>query len=125
MTPPATSIGLLDPDQVKSVISAATLAPSTHNTQPWRFRCSPAGLELHADPDRSLPAADADQRELLPSWGAALSNLRPPTPARAPPPAPPLLPPRDAPPLRAVGRPSAARNPAPRLVRLADAIPRR
>ncbi|MEU5266847.1 hypothetical protein [Amycolatopsis sp. NPDC021455] len=125
MTPPITSIGLLDPDQVKSVIGAAVLAPSTHNTQPWRFRCTSAGLELHADPDRALPVADADRRELLLSCGAALFNLRAAIHALGAHPAVTLFPRRDDPTLLAVVRPFAARRPDPRLVELADAIPRR
>jgi nitroreductase len=125
MTLPITSIGLLDPDQVKSVIGAAVLAPSTHNTQPWRFRCAPAGLELHADPDRALPVADADRRELLLSCGAALFNLRTAIHALGAHPATTLFPRRDDPTLLAVVRPFAARRPDPRLVELADAIPRR
>jgi nitroreductase len=125
MTLPTTSIGLLDADQVKSVIGAAVLAPSTHNTQPWRFRCTSAGIELHADPNRALPAADADQRELLLSCGAALFNLRTAIHALGTHPATTLLPRRDDPTLLAVIRPFAARRPDPRLITLADAIPRR
>ncbi|MEV7098617.1 hypothetical protein AB0M80_37855 [Amycolatopsis sp. NPDC051045] len=125
MTLPITSIGLLNPDQVKSVLGAAVLAPSTRNTQPWRFRCSPAGIELHADPDRALPVADVDQRELLLSCGAALFNLRTAIHALGAHPATTLLPRRDDPTLLAVVRPFAARKPDRRLVRLADAIPRR
>ncbi|WIY00433.1 nitroreductase family protein [Amycolatopsis mongoliensis] len=125
MTLPITSIGLLDSDQVKSVIGAAVLAPSTHNTQPWRFRCTPAGLELHTDPDRALPVADADQRELLLSCGAALFNLRTAIHALGAHPATTLLPRRDDPTLLAVVRPFAVRKPDRRLVELAGAIPRR
>ncbi|WP_439381056.1 Acg family FMN-binding oxidoreductase [Amycolatopsis lexingtonensis] len=125
MTLPITSIGLLDADQVKSVIGAAVLAPSTHNTQPWRFHCTSAGLELHADPDRALPVADVDQRELLLSCGAALFNLRTAIQALGAHPATTLLPRRDDPTLLAVVRPFAARRPDPRLVELAAAIPRR
>ncbi|MGW4528290.1 Acg family FMN-binding oxidoreductase [Amycolatopsis sp. NPDC004378] len=125
MTLPITSIGLLDSDQVKSVIGAAVLAPSTHNTQPWRFRCTPAGLELHADPDRALPVADADRRELLVSCGAALFNLRAAIHALGAHPATTLFPRRDDPTLLAVIGPFAARRPDPRMVQLADAIPRR
>ncbi|GLY38189.1 hypothetical protein Amsp01_042130 [Amycolatopsis sp. NBRC 101858] len=125
MTLPITSVGLLDADQVKSVIGAAVLAPSTHNTQPWRFRCTSAGIELHADPDRALPVADADQRELLLSCGAALFNLRTAIHALGAHPATTLLPRRDDPTLLALVRPFAARRPDPRLVELADAIPRR
>ncbi len=125
MTPPITSIGLLDSDQVKSVLGAAVLAPSTRNTQPWRFRCTAAGIELHADPDRALPVADAGRRELLLSCGAALFNLRTAIHALGAHPATTLLPRRDNPTLLAVVRPFAARRPNRRLVRLADAIPRR
>ncbi|MEU7788901.1 nitroreductase family protein [Amycolatopsis sp. NPDC049159] len=125
MTLPITSIGLLDADQVKSVLGAAVLAPSTHNTQPWRFRCGPAGLELHADPDRALPVADADQRELLLSCGAALFNLRTAIQALGAHPATTLFPRRDDPTLLALVRPFGARRPDPRAVELADAIPRR
>ncbi|MFF1607534.1 Acg family FMN-binding oxidoreductase [Amycolatopsis sp. NPDC058278] len=125
MTPPITSIGLLDPDQVKSVLGAAVLAPSTRNTQPWRFRCTTAGIELYADPDRALPVADAGQRELLLSCGAALFNLRTAIHALGAHPATTLLPRRDTPTLLAVVRPFAARKPDRRLVRLADAVPRR
>ncbi|WIY02965.1 nitroreductase family protein [Amycolatopsis mongoliensis] len=125
MTSAITPIGLLDSDQVRSVIGAATLAPSTHNTQPWRFRCTPVGLELHADPDRALPVVDADQRELLLSCGAALFNLRTAVHALGAHPATTLLPRRDVPNLLAVVRPFAVRSPDPRLVELAHAIPRR
>jgi nitroreductase len=125
MTQLITSIGLLDPDQVTSVLGAAVLAPSTRNTQPWRFRCTAAGIELHADPSRALPVADTDQRELLLSCGAALFNLRTAIHALGAHPATTLLPRRDDPTLLAVVRPFAARKPDRRLVRLADAIPRR
>lgn len=54
----------------------AVLAPSTHNSQPWRFRIAGATLELFADYERSLPIADPKDRELTISCGAALFNLR-------------------------------------------------
>ncbi|MEV4049967.1 hypothetical protein AB0J55_02165 [Amycolatopsis sp. NPDC049688] len=125
MTSAITPIGLLDSDQVRSVIGAAVLAPSTHNTQPWRFRCTPMGIELHADPERALPVVDADRRELLFSCGAALFNLRTAIQALGAHPATTLLPRRDEPDLLAVVRPFSAGKPDPRLVELADAIPRR
>ncbi|MEU0533880.1 Acg family FMN-binding oxidoreductase [Amycolatopsis tolypomycina] len=125
MTSAITPVGLLDSDQVKSVLGAAVLAPSTHNTQPWRFRCTPVGLELHADTERALPVVDAGRRELLLSCGAALFNLRTAIHALGAHPATTLLPRRDEPDLLAVVRPFAARKPDPRLVELAGAIPRR
>src|SRR6266498_2638474 len=51
-------------------------APSVHNTQPWWFRVAGPALELHADPQRGLPAADPSGREMFISCGAALFGLR-------------------------------------------------
>lgn len=63
-------------NEVTDVLTAATLAPSVHNTQPWRFRLAPDRIELHADPTRRLRATDPEDRELRLSCGAALLNLR-------------------------------------------------
>ena len=120
-----TSVGRLDAAQVRSALDAAVLAPSTHNTQPWLFRCTPAGIELHADPDRALPVTDPDRRELLLSCGAALFNLRTAIHALGTDATTTLLPRRTEPGVLAVVKPFAARQPDPRLVRLALAIPHR
>jgi nitroreductase len=61
---------------IRDVLQAASLAPSLHNSQPWRFRVLPDQIELHADFERSLPATDPEGRELRLSCGAALLNLR-------------------------------------------------
>lgn len=63
-------------DEVTDVLTAAALAPSVHNTQPWRFRLTRDRIELHPDPTRRLPATDPEDRELRLSCGAALFNLR-------------------------------------------------
>jgi|GEM_PF-70654 len=54
----------------------AILAPSSHNTQPWRFVSAGDTIELLADRTRALPVADPDDRELVISCGAALHHLR-------------------------------------------------
>ncbi|HEY6137698.1 MAG TPA: nitroreductase family protein [Thermoanaerobaculia bacterium] len=54
----------------------AVLAPSGHNTQPWRFAIVPDGIEVFADYTRRLPHVDPGDRELLMSVGAAIMNLR-------------------------------------------------
>jgi nitroreductase len=59
-----------------ALVQLACLAPSSHNTQPWRFRITAAGIDLLADRTRALPVNDPDDRELLISCGAALFNLR-------------------------------------------------
>lgn len=65
------------PDQRwRSVIAAAGAAPSTHNTQPWRFVVEPDAIHLHLDLTRTLPVADPFYREARISCGAALLNLR-------------------------------------------------
>lgn len=69
-------LGSLTGDQARSVLLAAVAAPSLHNSQPWRFRCTPATIELRADFARELPATDPDHRGLLLACGAALLNLR-------------------------------------------------
>src|SRR3954447_12356029 len=52
------------------------LAPSLHNTQPWRFVISRGWLELHADPQRRLRVLDPRGRQLVISCGCALFNVR-------------------------------------------------
>lgn len=53
----------------------ARLAPSVHNTQPWRFQLLRDRLEVRLDPSRRLPI-DPHGRELVMSAGAALLNAR-------------------------------------------------
>lgn len=60
----------------RAVVQAAVRAPSVHNSQPWRFRCTASGIDLSADPTRRLPIADPDDRELRIACGAALFNIR-------------------------------------------------
>jgi nitroreductase len=54
----------------------ALLAPSVHNTQPWKWRVSADAVELYADPDRHLVGTDPDRRDLVISCGAVLHHLR-------------------------------------------------
>jgi hypothetical protein len=57
-------------------VRTATLAPSLHNSQPWRFRISDGAVEVYADPSRRLDVLDPDGREMHVSVGAALFTLR-------------------------------------------------
>ena len=54
----------------------ARLAPSIHNTQPWRFELTENRLEIHADTTRQLCVLDARARQLTISCGCALFNAR-------------------------------------------------
>jgi nitroreductase len=62
-------------ERLRFLVRYAVLAPSSHNTQPWRFRVSPNRVEVYADRSRWLKVADPDERELYISIGCALENL--------------------------------------------------
>ena len=62
--------------QIDFLLRYAVLAPSTHNTQPWLFRLTDRGIEVYADYSRRLPITDPNDRELLMSVGAAITNFR-------------------------------------------------
>jgi nitroreductase len=61
---------------VRRAAVRATLAPSIHNTQPWRFLLSGTTLEVHADWNRRLRVLDPRGRQLLISCGCAVFNAR-------------------------------------------------
>ena len=58
------------------VLPYAVRAPSSHNSQPWRFELAADGrLLVHADRSRALRVVDPDDRELVMSCGAALAHV--------------------------------------------------
>jgi hypothetical protein len=63
-------------EQVVFMLRYAVLAPSSHNTQPWMFRVTDTGVEVFADYSQRLSVIDPDDRELVMSVGAAITNLR-------------------------------------------------
>ncbi len=62
-------------EKLKFLLNYAVLAPSSHNTQPWKFNVSANEIEVFSDKTRWLTVADADQREFYISIGCALENL--------------------------------------------------
>jgi hypothetical protein len=64
--------GSLDAHQWTEIVTAATKAPSIHNTQPWLFSAEGDRLEVHSDPRRALPVLDPSGRQLVISCGAAV-----------------------------------------------------
>ena len=56
-------------------MSAATLAPNPHNSQPWLFRVRSNRIDLFADASRNIGAIDPFKREKYIGLGAALENL--------------------------------------------------
>lgn len=63
-------------EAIRRAVAEALRAPSSHNSQPWRFRVAGPCVELLADRSRALPVVDPDDRELTMSCGAALFHLR-------------------------------------------------
>jgi nitroreductase len=57
-------------------LTAATAAPSIHNTQPWLFRVGDGVVDVLADDRRRLAVLDPDGREMHVSVGAAVFTLR-------------------------------------------------
>ncbi len=57
-----------------AMAEAARLAPSVHNSQPWRFEPLPDGLAVHEDADRALPSLDPRGRQRTMSCAAAVVN---------------------------------------------------
>lgn len=58
------------------ILHLASLAPSGHNSQPWRVRIeTPHRWTVEADERRRLPAVDPENRELMLSLGAFVENL--------------------------------------------------
>lgn len=63
-------------EQLQFLLKYAVLAPSGHNTQPWKFVIAGSRVHILADFTRAMPVADPENRELIMSCGAALLNLR-------------------------------------------------
>lgn len=57
------------------LVRQATLAASSHNTQPWRFALEPWGFSILPDLSRRCPAVDPDDHHLYASLGCAAENL--------------------------------------------------
>ncbi len=69
------SIKGLEKDEME-ILYLASLAPSGHNTQPWRVKIlEPKHWVIGCDKNRWLPAVDPENRELLLGIGAFIENL--------------------------------------------------
>lgn len=76
MTSSATATAPSVTDVLRNAVAAAIMAPSSHNSQPWRFRIEGDTLELYADRARHLAVIDAERRQQIQSCGCALYNAR-------------------------------------------------
>lgn len=59
-----------------AILDCAALAPSIHNSQPWRITVSDAAVDIAVDPSRLLPWLDEDGRLARISCGAAAEFAR-------------------------------------------------
>jgi hypothetical protein len=59
----------------QELVRNATLAPSSHNTQCWKFELEPHAITILPDPLRRCPAVDPDDHHLFVSLGCATENL--------------------------------------------------
>lgn len=59
----------------QELIRHATLAASSHNTQPWKFRIQQDSITILPDFSRRCPAVDPDDSHLFKSLGCAAENV--------------------------------------------------
>ncbi len=59
----------------QELVRHATLAPSSHNTQCWKFRIEDSAITILPDLARRTPAVDPDDHHLYVSLGCATENL--------------------------------------------------
>jgi len=60
---------------MRELVRFASLAPSSHNTQCWKFRVNERSIVIAPDLSRRCPAADPDDHHLHVSLGCAVENL--------------------------------------------------
>jgi hypothetical protein len=61
--------------QLRELVRYATLAPSSHNTQCWKFRLADHAISILPDLSRRCPVVDPDDHHLYVSLGCAAENL--------------------------------------------------
>lgn len=78
-TAPGAALRRFAPDgptgDLVALVRQATLAASSHNTQPWKFRLQPGAVTILPDLARRCPAVDPDDHHLYASLGCAAENL--------------------------------------------------
>ncbi|MBW4933164.1 Acg family FMN-binding oxidoreductase [Marinobacter sp. F4206] len=65
----------VSPCDYKKLVRYATLAASSHNTQPWIFKLEYNRIRVLPDLSRRCPAVDPDDHHLYASLGCATENL--------------------------------------------------
>ncbi len=62
-------------EPLSELVRLATLAPSSHNTQCWKFALEGQGVTILPDLSRRCPAVDPDDHHVFVSLGCAAENL--------------------------------------------------
>lgn len=71
-----TESGMSKPtDLMRELVRYASLAPSSHNTQCWKFRRGEQSISILPDFHRRCPVVDPDDHHLFVSLGCAAENL--------------------------------------------------
>lgn len=60
---------------LRDFIRFATLAPNSHNTQPWKFRLGDSHVDILPDLSRRTPIVDPDDHHVIVTLGCAAENL--------------------------------------------------
>jgi len=60
---------------MRELVHCATLAPSSHNTQCWKFSVEDKAIAIRSDLTRRCPAVDPDDHHLFVTLGCAAENL--------------------------------------------------
>ena len=60
---------------LRELVRYATLAPSSHNTQCWKFALAERSVSILPDYSRRCPVVDPDDHHLFVSLGCAAENL--------------------------------------------------
>ena len=60
---------------LKDFVRYATLAPNSHNTQPWKFRLGTDAIEILPDLTRNCPVVDPDDHHVFVTLGCSAENL--------------------------------------------------
>lgn len=62
-------------ERILFLLKFAVLAPSTHNTQPWKVSIKDDSCRVYIDLSRQLPEADKHKRDMYISLGTFMKNL--------------------------------------------------
>ncbi len=66
---------MITKETLLKIAQYGSMAPSGHNTQPWRFEIGTDSITILPDFSRALPVVDPDNHALYISLGCALENM--------------------------------------------------